>query len=223
MSRTEIADSTTSTAPPPRRAAKPKKRTYTRRAPKAPAIGARGRAEVHSTDFQIGNQKTITEDTPRNDVSRENDSGQRLFGRRLKQAGELVLLDGIEVDEAYLAELAFNEDPVTIIINASTHKHAASIFENWSNGQGAEMLINGKWLIVRDLPVGKPITVKRKIVEQIVRARVMGVQTMHEEPPIASPRNEIIRTSSQVHSFSILRDESPRSVEWLEMIYARPI
>ena len=154
---------------------------------------------------------------------REKDSGQRLFGRRLKQTGDLILLDGIEVDQAYLDELAFYEEPVTIVINPSTHKNAASIFENWSNGLGAEMLVNGKWVVIKDLPVDKTITVKRKIVEQIARARVMNVQTIHEEPPVSSPRNEIIRTSSHVHSFSILRDESPRSREWLEMIYARPL
>ena len=181
------------------------------------------KSEIHSDDFKATPQSPIADDTPRNDVSREKDTGQRLFGSRLKHQGELVTLDGIEVTQEYLAELAFNEDPVTIIINASTHKNAASIFENWCNGRGAEMLVNGKWLIIKDLPVGKPITVKRKIVEQIVRARVMGIQTIHEEPPVQSPRNEIIRTSSQVHSFSIVRDESPRAVQWMEMIYARPI
>ncbi len=180
--------------------------------------------ETPSTDFPIGNHSTITEKTAREDVGREKSDGNRLFGRRLKHTPDnLILLDGIEVDQAYLDELAFNEDPIMLVINPSTHKNAASIFENWSNGIGAEMLVNGKWVIIKDLPVGKPITIKRKIVEQIMRARVMNVQTIHEEPPVSSPRNEIIRTSSHVHSFSILRDDSPRSKEWLEMVYARPL
>lgn len=200
-----------------------KQKAYRARKKTGPTIVPPVQRETHSTDFQIGNHSTIKETTDRNDVGREKSNGHRLFGRRLKPAGEFFLLDGIEVDQAYLDELAFYEEPVTIIINPSTHKHAASIFENWSDGQGAEMLINGKWLIIRDLPVGKPITIKRKIVEQIIRARVMGVQTIHEEPPVPSPRNEIIRTSSHVHSFSILRDENPRSQEWLEMAYARPV
>ncbi len=189
----------------------------------APTVGTRGRKEVHSGDFQIADQKPITDKMDRNDVSREKDASQRLFGRRLKQTGEVIMLDGIEVDAAYLAELAFYEEPVTIVINASTHKNAASIFENWSNGLGAEMLVNGKWLVVRDLPISKPITIKRKVVEQIIRARITNVNTAHQEPPVEQPRNEIIRTSSQVHSFSILRDESPRSQDWLTMAYARPI
>ena len=188
-----------------------------------PTIVPPAQRETHSTDFQIGNHSPITEKTDRDDVGREKSNGHRLFGHRLKRTDDLIMLDGIEVSEGYLAELSFNEDPITIIINASTHKNAASIFENWCNGLGAEMLINGKWLVIKDLPVGKPITVKRKIVEQMARARVMGVQTIHEEPPVQSPRNEIIRTSSQVHSFSILKDDSPRSIEWLEMIYGRPM
>lgn len=189
----------------------------------APTIVPPEKRETHSTDFKIGNHSPITDKTRREDVGREKSTGQRLFGRRLKHEGEIILLDGKEVDQEYLDELAFYEDWLTIIINPSTHKNAASIFENWSNGVGAEMLINGKPVIVKDLPVGKPITIKRKVVEQIIRARVMGVQTAHEEPPVPSPRNEIIRTASHVHSFSILKDDSPRSQEWLEMAYARPI
>ena len=189
----------------------------------APDVLDAPRKETHSTDFQMGHHAPITEKTAREDVGREKASGQRLFGRRLKHNGDLMLLDGIEVDQAYLDELAFYEEPITIVINPSTHKNAASIFENWSNGIGAEMLINDKWLIIKDLPVGKPITIKRKIVEQIVRARVMGVQTIHEEPPVPSPRNEIIRTASHVHSFSILKDSSPKSEEWLTLAYSRPI
>lgn len=196
------------------------KRPYTRRAPNVMNAPTH---ETHSTDFQIGNHSTIKADTPREDVGREKASGQRLFGNRLKHKGEFMTLDGIEVDQAYLDELAFYEEWVTIIINPSTHKNAASIFENWSNGTGAEMLINDKPVIVKDLPVNKEITIRRKIVEQIIRARVMGVQTVHEEPPVPSPRNEIARTSSHVHSFSILHDPSPRSREWLSMAYARPV
>ncbi len=193
------------------------------REPEAPTIVAAPQHETHSTDFQIGQHKPIADDTPRNDVSREKSNGHRLFGSRLKRKDDLILLDGIEVDDAYLAELAFYEEWVTIIINPSTHKNAASIFENWSNGLGAEMLINGKPVIIKDLPVGKPITVKRKVVEQIIRARVTTVSTAHEEPPVASPRNELQRSSSHVHSFSILKDNSEKSQQWLEMAYARPI
>ncbi len=224
MPREAIAESTDTTAipPAPRKPRAKAKRQYTRRNT-GPTIVPPARHETHSTDFQIGQHKQITEKMDRNDVGREKSDGHRLFGRRLKHEGEVLRLDGIEVTEEYLAELAFYEEPVTIVINASTHKNAASIFENWSDGRGAEMWINNQWVIIKDLPVGKPITVKRKIVEQIIRARVMNVQTIHEEPPVASPRNEIIRTASHVHSFSILKDVSPRSQEWLEMAYARPI
>lgn len=180
--------------------------------------------ETHSADFQIGHPSTITDKMDRNDVGREKDSGQRLFGNRLKQAGELMLLDGIEVDQAYLDELAFNEEWLEILINPSTHKNAANIFENWSNGVGAEMLINGKPIVVRDLPVGEPITVKRKIVEQIIRARVTEIRTIYESTNVENPRNAIGRTDSRVHSFSVLHDPSgTKGHEWMRMAYARPI
>lgn len=182
------------------------------------------RPETHSDDFKMSNPAPITEKTNRDDVSREKSSGQRMFGNRLKQTGDLIMLDGIEVDQAYLDELAFNEEWLEIVINPSTHKNAANIFENWSNGIGAEMLINGKAVIVRDLPVGPPITIKRKIVEQIIRARVTEVRTIYESTNVENPRNAIGRTDSRVHSFSVLHDPSgAKGNEWMRMAYARPI
>ena len=197
------------------------KRAYTRR---APDVMNAPRKDTYSDDFQISNPSTITDDTARNDVSREKASGQRMFGNRLKQTGDLVTLDGIEVTPEYLAELAFNEEWLEILINPSTHKNAANIFENWSNGVGAEMLINGKVVVIRDLPVGEPITVKRKIVEQIIRARVTEVRTIYESTNVENPRNAIGRTDSRVHSFSVLHDPSGvKGQEWMRMCYARPI
>ena len=207
----------------PQTSAERQKAYRARKAARSADVMDASRREVHSTDFQIGNHSPITDKTAREDVGREKSNGHRLFGTRLKYRDDLVLLDGIEVTPEYIEELAFYEDPVTIIINPSTHKNAASIFENWCNGTRAEMLINGKWVPIGELPVGKPITIKRKVVEQIIRARVMNVQTIHEEPPTPSPRNEILRTASHVHSFSVLKDASPKSQEWLEMAYARPI
>jgi hypothetical protein len=72
--------------------------------------------------------------------------------------------------------------------------------------------------------VGAPIKVKRKIVEQIIRARVTEVRTIYESTNVENPRNEIGRTDSRVHSFSILHDPSgPKGHEWMRMVYARPI
>lgn len=206
----------------------PTKRKYIRR---APDVMDAPRRETHSTDFTMGQHSTITDKTERNDVGREKFDalayGKKAFGSRFSTSGDIILLksegENIEVTPEYLEELAFYEDPITIIINASTHKNAASIFENWCNGIGAEMLINGKWVQVRDLPVGKEITIKRKIVEHIIRARVVDVKTVHENSSVDYPRNEIQRSASHVHSFSLIHDPSPRSREWLSMAYARPI
>jgi hypothetical protein len=204
------ADETEELAPPPRRRGRP---------PGAPTIGKRGRKETHSTDFKMGQYAPITDATPREDVSRAKSNGHRLFGGRLKQTGDILYLDRLEVTEEYLTELAFYEEPLTIIINPSAHKNAATIFENWCGGIKAEMWIANRWVQVGNLPVGKPITVKRHIVEHIIRARVITVQTLHDDATVASPRNEIHRSPSHVHSFSVLKDDSPRSQEWLEYAY----
>lgn len=222
MPRVDIAEPTATPA-----SAAERQRAYRDRkkaASRAPDVMAAPRRETHSADFQIGNPTTITDAVAREDVGREKSDGNRLFGRRLKQTGDLVTLDGVEVSPEYLDELAFNEEWLEILINPSTHKNAASVFENWSNGLGAEMLINGKPIVVRDLPVGKPITVKRKIVEQIIRARVTEVRTIYESTSVENPRNEISRTDSRVHSFSVLHDPSgAKGHEWMRAVYARPI
>ncbi len=86
------------------------------------------------------------------------------------------------------------------------------------------MLINDKPVIVRDLPVDQPIKVRRKIVEQIIRARVTEVRTIYESTNVENPRNAIGRTDSRVHSFSVLHDPSgSKGQEWMRMCYARPI
>ena len=217
----EAPGETQAPTPKPKRVrAKRKKRTSRR----APDVMNAARRETHSDDFPLGQPSAITENTARNDVSREKASGQRLFGNRLKQSGDLMLLDGIEVTQDYLDELAFNEEWLEILINPSTHKNAAYIFENWSNGVGAEMLINGKPVVVRDLPVGVPITVRRKIVEHIIRARVTEVRTIYESTNVENPRNAIGRTDSRVHSFSVLHDPSgQKGIDWMRMVYARPL
>lgn len=189
-------------------------------APKARRAPPSRRRETHSDEFQIGEMPAITEKTDRADVSR-----MRFDGQRVKHGeGNILLLNGIEVTEDYLAELAFNEEPVDIILVPSQQKNAASIFESWNNGKGAEVLVNGQWIAIQDLPVDERITVKRKTLEQVVRARVTNVNTAWERPYQSDmPRNDIRRSTTPVHSFTVLKDANPRGADWLESIMRRPM
>lgn len=124
------------------------------------------------------------------------------------------------IDKDYLDALAMAEEPVTIRIERSAEKFPAPVIDCWVNGKGAELLINGKWVETKAVPVGMPVTVKRKYVEVLVRARVDSIQTEVVERDNEDPRNFVHRSASQKAPLSILRDENPRAQEWLQNVMA---
>ena len=172
---------------------------------RAPPSRRRSQRETDSREFQIGQQGPITDKTTREDV-----------GIVKADASDKVALDG------YMAELAFNNEPVTIILMPSQQQNAASILECWTNGRKAEMFINGRWVEIGNLPVDQEITVRRYTVEQIARARVTNIATAHEDANVAQPRNTERRESTPVHAFSVLHDDNPRGREWLRSVMNRP-
>jgi hypothetical protein len=125
------------------------------------------------------------------------------------------------VDTDYLDELAFNEEPVTIRIEPSTEKNAAAHFPVWVNGKGCEVLIQNQWIPIGHLPVNTVLTVKRKYVEVIMRAKIDTVTTDVVEEPGKDPINKVKRFTSAVHSFSIIKDDNPLSQAWLTELRRR--
>jgi len=141
----------------------------------------------------------------------------------LKNRENVVLVDRLP-NQDYLDELAFNEEPVTIRLEPSTDKNAASWFPIWVNGKGAEILINGKWVEYGHLPVGQVITIKRKYVEVILRAKIDTVTTEVVETKDErsdNMENRVKRFTSALHSFSIIEDKNPLGVAWLREIRRR--
>lgn len=126
-------------------------------------------------------------------------------------------------DQDYAAELAFNEEPVTIRIEPSSERNAARWMLVQVNGKGAEVLINGKWHEFKHLPIGRVLTTKRKYAEIIVNNKTTDVTTpdFGEEAHIAA-NNRIDRETRPVHGFSVIEDRSPRGHKWLSDLYRRP-
>lgn len=160
-----------------------------------------GRQELHSENIRI----------------QQNDD---LVGDLSDRKPDIVTGERI-LDTDYFDELAFNEEPVTIRIEPSPEKNAAAHFPIWVNGKGCEVLINDKWVEVVYLPVATVLTVKRKYVEVIMRAKIDTVQTDVIQDEGKDPVNKIKRFTSAVHSFSIVRDNNPLSAEWLSEIRRR--
>lgn len=134
--------------------------------------------------------------------------------------GDIVLTEDV-LKKDYADALAFMEEPVTIRLEPSSDKNAAMAFPIWINGQRAQVFQNGRWEEIGYLPVGVVLTVKRKVVEVIVRTKVDTVHTKVQEMDSERPNNVIQRFTSPVHSFSILSDSNPRGPAWVSELRRR--
>lgn len=115
----------------------------------------------------------------------------------------------------YAAALAFNEEPVTIRIERSAEKFAPNVVDCWCNGKGAEILVNGRWVETGYLPVGSPVTTKRKYIEILARSKVDTLNTRVEDRDSEKPQNLIDRYTSSKAPFSVLEDRNPKGAAWL--------
>lgn len=167
----------------------PVKRTYTRK-------------ELHSEDFALGQKADIDLDSP------------IVHGESLANiAGD------VSQAKQYIDALAFNEEPVTILIEENSRSDFPETHVSVQvNGKPAEVLQNGQWLPIGWLPVGIEITTKRKFVEVLARSKTDGIKTVHDEATIERPRNTINRRTSANYPMSILEDRNPKGREWLSRI-----
>lgn len=118
---------------------------------------------------------------------------------------EIIRLPEPNPKQDYLDELAFMEEPVTIVLARPAEKHAPQAHCFRVNGEAC-------WI-----PVGRRVTIKRKFVEVIARAQPYSVETeviQHEK----HEENKIIRTASGRYPFSVLRDDNPRGFDWLSKL-----
>ncbi len=129
--------------------------------------------------------------------------------------GDVILTDKLP-STGYADDLAFMDEPVVIRLEPSSDKNAANVFPVWVNGQGAQVLMNGAWREITYLPVGQVLTVKRKVLEVIIRAKVDTVTTVIREMDAERPNNVIQRFTSAVMSFSVIEDRNPRGAGWIQ-------
>lgn len=162
------------------------------------------------------NRSHHTEDTPLTQQSNVDLSldAKIVHGEALAQVSGDTHLNG-----GLLADLAFNEEPVTILIeNNSNSDNPETHVPVQVNGRGAEVLSNGKWLEITWLPIGVELTTRRKFVEVLARSKSTTIRTQHEDANVERPRNEIKRFTKAQYPMSILVDDNPRGRAWLASI-----
>ena len=132
-----------------------------------------------------------------------------------ERGGDVVRVDRMP-DADHLAELQFMEEPVTIRIIPSGAENAPTAFPFWVNGKGAEVFQRGRWEEVTYLPVGRELTIKRKVLELVIRQKVTNVRTPASMSAEGEhPDNTVTRTTSAVCMFDLIEDRNPRGVAWL--------
>lgn len=163
------------------------------------------RKEVHTGEMPIAQK---------DDIDLDLDS-------RIIRGEELPTLDDLKAraKQAHLDELAFMEEPVTIRIEENSKSDFPETHVPVQvQGEGAEVLQNGKWVKIGWLPIGVPLTTKRKYVEVLARAKPENVRTQHDDANVERPRNMLTRRSSAAYPLSIIRDNNPRGHDWLSAI-----
>ena len=141
---------------------------------------------------------------------------------QLKDRSNIVQADNVlPADKEYFAQLAFNEEPVTIRLEPSSDPNAATMHPIWNNGKGCEVLINGQWCEQTYLPVSLNWTVKRKYVAILAGAKIDKVLTLAGSVQDENPQNRISRITTAVTTFSVIEDKNPRGAAWLGELLRR--
>ena len=165
-----------------------------------PKTPFRKKTELFSGDLQVGQKAPV-------DLAHAGEY----------QAGAIEPVQGFNTKK-YLDDLAFMEEPVTIRLERSSEKNAPKTVPAAVNGKGCEVFLNGKWLEMTYIPMGQPVTIKRKYVEVLARAKPDSVTTNVIERDNEDPQNVVDRVTTSKHPFSVIHDASPRGADWLTKI-----
>ncbi len=160
--------------------------------------------ELHSSDVDIEQKDDIEIDTK----NREPD----------------VIVAAHDANKAYFAELAFNEEPVTVRLEPRSEENSATTIEVWNNGKGGEVWNEQqkRWMEITHLPLGQVITIKRKYLATLAGSkhdRIKTAKTNVED--LNGPNNIVQRFTSATCSFSVIEDRNPRGARWLTELLRR--
>ena len=150
----------------------------------------RGRREFHSGDMDVG-QKSDIYIPPEGPVVREQES--------------IVAVEGA-FDMSLAEALKFMEEPVTIRLEHSSEKFAPKVLDFTVNG------------VTEWVPVGQPVTLKRKYVEVIARCKPDDISTYTGSTDDENPQNRIQRFTRAKHPFTVIQDANPRGFDWLTKV-----
>lgn len=118
-------------------------------------------------------------------------------------------VDPIAMD-SYAAELAFMEEPVTVLLHRQREKNSPAIFDFTVQGRPI-------WVAV-----DTPTVIQRKYLEVIARSQPYDVTTEvnknEDKGENAVVQNFVHRHKSGHYPFSVVEDKNPRGAAWLAKV-----
>lgn len=147
---------------------------------------------IDATDLQIGQPGVVT---------------MPLAGVATLERPDIQPVDGPQF-KSLAEELAFMEEPVTVVVMGSSDKNAEPVVEVGVNGVPQRF--------IRDVP----ITVKRKYVERLARSKPVAFRN---EEFTDGDGNKSVRwpTSAGLrYPFQVQEDKNPRGMAWLRKVLA---
>ena len=149
--------------------------------------------ELHTSEVRGRARPTINLEVPVEEI-RDNEN---------------IIVEVDSIDYAYLDELQFMEEKLTIRIEPSADRYAPKFVDVAVNGQ------------IEWLEVGTPITVARKFIEVLARAKSDTFVTIAPSTTDANPVNLLSRNTSQKYPFSVIKDPNPRGYQWLTSVLSQ--
>ena len=144
------------------------------------------------------------------------------LGEELIRGGESVGNDQPDFRMTREQELAFNEEPVRILIHRGQEKTASKTTDYIAiNGLAAEVYFKNGFVPIGYLPKGVAFTTKRKYLAVIAGAKVEQIGTRVIERDNEDPNNLIERTVTAPLPFVVIEDKNPRGAEWLQGVTQR--
>ena len=141
-----------------------------------------------------------------------------LSNAKPQDLGEIIepVADPTTFDEKAKA-LAFNEEELEIMIHESTNPNDEPRVFVCVNGQ----MTHPKY--GNHLPRGVPISVKRKVVERLARAKPMSFATVETVNQQGERDTKLQRHQAQKYPFSVIHDPNPEGLSWLRRIMAERV
>lgn len=130
-------------------------------------------------------------------------------GAAVLEHSELEVPDG-PVTKDFAAALAFNLEPITVMVHTTSDKNAEKVVPVWINGR------------YQGFPRGLKVTCPRMFVERLALCKITNFQNQEFRDADGVMGTRYPRSDSLAYPFSVIEDSNPNGGPWLQKLLAMP-